>query len=82
LISKNIKNQFVQNVEKKSIEIDKFIYERLVSLNTLSTNNSLLESISNFSSEKEKSSENLRKALEDFLLINKTFYSAVILDSN
>lgn len=82
LITNNIKNQFTENVEKKSVEIDKFIYERLVSLSTLSTNNSLLESISNFSNDKIKSSENLRKALEDFLLINKTFYSAEILDSN
>lgn len=64
------------------MEIDKFLYERLVSLNTLSTNTALQESIVNFSTNKLSSSENLRKALEDFLLINKTFYSAEILDAN
>lgn len=81
LITSNIKNQFLSNVENKSIEIDKFLYERLVSLNTLSTNTALQESIMNFSTNKPASSENLRKALEDFLLINKTFYSAEILDA-
>lgn len=64
------------------MEIDKFLYERLVSLNTLSTNTVLQESIMDFPTRKESSNENLRKALEDFLLINKTFYSAEVLDTN
>lgn len=64
------------------MEIDKFLYERLVSLNTLSSNTALQESIVNFPRTTALSQESLRKALEDFLLINKTFYSAEILDAN
>ncbi|MDD2565761.1 MAG: SpoIIE family protein phosphatase [Candidatus Gracilibacteria bacterium] len=78
----NIEDRFIQTINNKSSEIDKFLYDQLVGLKSLSLNSTLQQSISDYQKNKNISSINIENILKDFLIINKTFDYAEIIDAS
>lgn len=80
-IVSGIEWKFSQTIDNKTIEIDKFLYDQLVWLKSLALNQSLQQSIISFGEEKNKASIDIQNVIKDFLIINKTFDYAEVLDN-
>lgn len=81
IIVTNIEKRFSQTVENKSSEIDKFLYDQLVGLKSLSLNSWIHQAIIEYWNNKNQSSISIQNIVKDFLIVNKTFDYAEIINS-